>query len=52
VFRNCYFSVGKGSKKKDILKGISGEVHSGHVLAVMGEICPALYSLFMDALYS
>jgi len=38
VFRNCYFSVGKGSKKKDILKGISGEVHSGHVLAVMGKI--------------
>jgi hypothetical protein len=38
VFRNCYFTVGKGAKKKDILKGISGEVHSGHVLAVMGEI--------------
>lgn len=36
VFRNCRFSVGSGVKRKAILKGVSGEVHSGGVLAIMG----------------
>jgi len=38
TFRDCRFSVpGKsGAPRKEILKGISGEVRSGHVLAIMG----------------
>mmetsp|Transcript_48887 Transcript_48887/g.122168 ORF Transcript_48887/g.122168 Transcript_48887/m.122168 type:complete len:708 (+) Transcript_48887:404-2527(+) len=38
VFRDCRFSVpGKrGQPRKQILRGVSGEVRSGHVLAIMG----------------
>ena len=35
-FEGCTYEVGGGSKRKMILKGVSGSVSSGHVLSIMG----------------
>mgnify|MGYP001971004308 FL=1 len=36
AFRDVRFEVGKGDKRKEILHGISGQVCSGEVLAILG----------------